>query len=66
MQEALEIAVAILARPASRLVEQKHSAGPDGGADRAHQSELVAGRQVMDRQAAPRRVGVLRPPHHGV
>jgi hypothetical protein len=34
-------------------------------ADRLHQAQLVVGRQVMDRQAALGRVGMLRPAHHG-
>src|SRR5206468_9744854 len=51
---------------ARRLVEQKHAAGAGGAADRLHQPQLVVARQVMDRQAAPRGVGMFGPAHHGV
>ncbi len=65
-QEAGQERIAVLIGPARRLVEQEDPAGADGAADRLHQAQLVVGRQVMDRQAAPGRVGMLRPAHHGL
>jgi hypothetical protein len=63
--EAVEICGPILVDPTRRFVEQEDPAGTCGAADRLHQVQLVVGRQVMDRQAAPGRVGMLRPAQHG-
>jgi hypothetical protein len=63
--EAVEICGPILVDTTRRFVEQEDPAGTGGAADRLHQVQLVIGRQVMDRQAAPGRVGMLRPAQHG-
>ena len=52
-------------RGASARRAGRNPARPDGAADRLHQAKLVVGREVMDRQAAPGRVRVLGPAHHG-
>src|SRR4051794_34896205 len=64
--ETIEPRGPILAGPTRRLVQEKDPTGADGAADCLHQAELVLGREVMDRQAAPGRIGMLRPPHHGL
>src|SRR5438876_9682964 len=65
-REALEKRGAIFIVSARRLVAQKDAAGAGGAADRLHQPQLVVAREVMDRQAAPRGVGMFGPAHHGV
>src|SRR5262245_6346424 len=62
--EALEKCLPILRRLQRRLVKQEKSALAGGAAHCAHQAELVAGREVMDRQAAPRHIGVFGPAQH--
>src|SRR5215831_8686210 len=63
--EAVEKRRAILVREPRRLIQQEDAAAAGGGVDHLHQSALVVGLQVMDRQAAPGRVGVLVPRQHG-
>ena len=62
--ETIEPRGPILAGPTRRLVKEEDPAGTGGAADCLHQAKLVLGREVMDRQAAPGPVGMLRPPHH--
>src|SRR5688572_18193881 len=50
--------IAVLIGAARRLVEQEYPTPTDGAADRLHQAELVVGGEMMNRQAAPRRVGM--------
>ena len=57
--ETIEPRGPILAGPTRRLVEEEDPAGADGAADCLHQAQLVLGREVMDREAAPGRVGML-------
>src|SRR3954454_15085811 len=62
--ETIEPRGPILAGPPRRLVEEEDPAATGVAADCLHQAQLVLGREVMDRQAAPGPVGMLRPPHH--
>jgi hypothetical protein len=59
--ETIEPRGPILAGPTRRLVKEEDPAGTGGAADCLHQAKLVLGREVMDRQAAPGRVGRLGP-----
>src|SRR5262249_4883220 len=63
--EAVEICGPILVVSTRRFVEKEDSTDTGGAADRLHQAQLVVGRLVMDRQAAPGRVGMLWSAHHG-
>ena len=58
--EALKIRIASLAIAPRRLVD--HEKGTGRVPQRLHQAKLAVRVKVMDRQAAPRDVGVLRPP----
>src|SRR6478609_9294465 len=66
LYETIEPRGPILAGPTRRLVQEEDPAGTGGAADCLHQAQLVLGREMVDRQAAPGCVGMLRPSHHGL